>query len=82
MSWKGHPRYIRNKIIKRLENKKNTKNTDTLEQENIATILCRTPYAGVQAEKLIKNLVRKLKRLIDEPLKFRSIYHTQETRSY
>ena len=36
MSWNGYPWYIRNQIIKRLENKKNTKNTDTLEQENIA----------------------------------------------
>ena len=36
MSWNGYPWYIRNRIIKRLENKKNTKNTGTLEQENIA----------------------------------------------
>ena len=36
MSWNGYPWYIRNQIIKRLENKKNTKNTGTLEQENIA----------------------------------------------
>ena len=53
-SWNGYPRYIRNKIIKRLENKKNTKNTDTPEQENIATIFCRIPYAGIKGEKLIK----------------------------
>ena len=37
MSWNGYPCYIRNKIIKGLENRKNDKNTDTLEQENIAT---------------------------------------------
>ena len=36
MSWNGYPPYLRNKIMKRLENRKNTKNTDTLEQENIA----------------------------------------------
>ena len=70
-------RYIRNKIIKCLENKKNTKNTDTLEQENIATIFCRIPYPGVQGEKLIKNLVRKLKRHIDEIFKFRNIHCTK-----
>ena len=62
MSWNGYPCYIRNKIIKRLENRKNTENTDTLEQENIATSFCRIPYAGVQGEKLIKNLVRRLER--------------------
>ena len=66
MSWNGYPRYVQNKIIKRLENKKNTKNTDTLEQENTATTFCRISYAGVQREKLIKNLVKKLKRHIDE----------------
>ena len=78
MSWKGYPRYIRNKIITRLENKKNTKNTDTIEQENIAPMFCRIPYEGVQAEKLIKNLVRKLKRHRDKPFKFRNIYHTKK----
>ena len=73
MSWNGYPRYIWNKIIKRLENRKNTKNTDTLEQENIATIFCRIPYAWVQGEKLIKILVKKLKRHRDEPFKLRNI---------
>ena len=68
MSWIDYPRYVRSKIIKRLENKKNTKNTDTLEQENIATIFCRIPYAGVQGGKLIKNLVKKVKKHINEPL--------------
>ena len=52
---------------------KNTKNTDTLEQENIATIFCRIPYAGVEREKLITNLVRKLKRHIDETFKLKNI---------
>ena len=50
-SWNGYPGYIKNKIIKRLENKENAKNTDTLEQEKIHTLFCRIPYAGVQAEK-------------------------------
>ena len=49
-------------MIKRLENRKNTKNNYTLEQENIATIFCKIPYTGVQGETLIKNLIRKLKR--------------------
>ena len=50
-SWNSYPGYIKNKIIKPVENKKNAKNTDTLEQEKIATLFCRIPYAGVQAEK-------------------------------
>ena len=78
MTWNGYPLYVRNKIIKRLENWKNTKNNDTLKQENIATIFCRIPYAGVQGETLTKNLVRKLKRNIDKPFKLRNIYHTKK----
>ena len=57
MYWGGYPCYIRNKINKLLENKKNTKNTDTLEQEDIATIFCRKSYLTVQGEKPIKNLI-------------------------
>ena len=37
MSWNGYPGQARNKLIKRLENRKNTKNTDAFKQENIAT---------------------------------------------
>ena len=82
MSWNGYPRYIRIKIIKRLENRKNAKNNYTLEQENIATIFCRIPYAGVQGETLIKNLVRKLQRHIDKPFKLRNIYPTKKLSYY
>ena len=82
MSWNGYPHYVQSKIIKRLENKKNTKNTHTLEQENIATVFCRIPYAGVQGEELIKNLVKKLKRHIDEPFILRNIYRTKKLGYY
>ena len=43
ISWNGYSRYIQNKIIKRLENRKYTRNNDTLEQENIATIFVENP---------------------------------------
>ena len=82
MSWNGYPRYIRNKIIKRLENRKNTKNNDTLEQKNIATISCRTPYTVVQGETLIKNLVKKLKRHIGKTFKLGTIYCTKKLSYY
>ena len=82
MSWNGYPRYVQNKIVKRLENKKNTKNIDTLGQENIATIFYRISYARVQGEKLIKNLVKKLKRHIDEPFKLRNICRTKKLSYY
>ena len=82
MSWNGYPRYIRKKIIKRLENWKNAKNNDTLEQENTVTVFCRIPYVGVKGETLIKNLVRKLKRHIDKPFKLRNIYRTKKLSYY
>ena len=44
MSWNGYPRYAQYKIIKRLENQKNTNNNDALEKQNVATIFCRIPY--------------------------------------
>ena len=40
----------------------------------IATIFCRTPYAEVQGQKLIKNLIKNVKRHIDEPFQLRNIY--------
>ena len=43
ISWNGYSRHIQNKIIKRLENWKYTRNNDTLEQENIATIFVENP---------------------------------------
>ena len=67
MSCDGNPYYVQNKIIKRLENRKNTRNNDTLELESIPAIFCRITYAVVQGEALIKNLVRKLKRHVDTP---------------
>ena len=62
ISWNGYPRNVRNKIIKRLENRTNTKNNDTLEKQNVATIFCRIPYTEIQGETLIKSLVKKPKR--------------------
>ena len=67
MSCDGNPYYVQKKIIKRLENRKNTRNNDTLELESIPAIFCRITYAVVQGEALIKNLVRKLKRHVDTP---------------
>ena len=74
MSWNDYPCYVRNNF-KCLEKKKkkNDKNTDTLEQDNIATNFCRIPYAGIQREKLFKNVVKKLKRHVDEPFKLENI---------
>ena len=36
MPWHGYPCYVRNKIIKRLRNRKNTKNKNTFEKQDIS----------------------------------------------
>ena len=61
-------------MINRLEKQENTKKSNTPEQQNIATFVFRIPFAGVQGETLIKNLVRKLKRHLDKPFKLKNIY--------
>ena len=75
MSWNDYPPYARNKIIKCLENGKNTRGNNTLEQQGIVTIFCRTSHEGVQGEILIKILVRKRFRHLLKPFKFQNIYH-------
>ena len=82
MSLNGYPGYVRNKIIKSLENKKNTKNTDIFEQENIVTTFCRIPYAGVQGKKLTENLVKNIKRHIGEQFILRNIYRAKKLSYY
>ena len=73
---------FQNKTIKRLEIQKNTKNNNAPEQQNITTFFCRIPFAGVQRERSIKNLVRKRKRHLDKPFKLRSIYCTKKVSYY
>ena len=70
MSWNGYLRYVQNKIIKRLENRKILGTMDTLEQQNIVTIFCRISHAEVQRETLTKSWIRKFKKHLDKPSKF------------
>ena len=41
-------------MINRLEKQENTKKSNTPEQQNIVTFVCRIPFAGVQIETLLK----------------------------
>ena len=66
------------KLLNVQKNRKNTKNNDTLKQQNIATILGRILFAGVQGKTMIKNLARPLKRHFDKPFKSRNIYRTKQ----
>ena len=68
MSWNGYPHYIRTKIIKQLQSRQNSQRKyDDQNKENLPVIFCRVPYAGAQGKRLVKNLTKKLNRIISKP---------------
>ena len=74
MSWNGYPHYIRTKIIKLLQTRqKRQQNNDGQDKENLPVIFCRIPYAGAQGDRLVKNLTKKLKRIISQPFILKNI---------
>ena len=77
MSWNGYPRYIQNKIIKRIENQKNTKNNDTLETTKYCHDFLQNTLCRSARKTLIKNLIKKFKRDLNKPFKLRNIYCTK-----
>ena len=78
MSWNGYPGQTRNKLIKRLENRKNTKNTDTFEQENIATtFLKNTIIMQKYKEKHSLKIWSGNSKDIYKLFKLRNIYRTK-----
>lgn len=75
MEWLDYPHYARNKIIKSLENqKKQTKNNNTIEQQDIASFV----EYPMQGQTLIKNLSKNVKRQLDKPFQLRNIYSTKK----
>ena len=83
LSWSGYLHSVRNKIIKRLEKYlKNTKKHNTLKQQDITTIFCRTLYVWIQGETMIKNLVSQLKRHLHKPFKLKNIYRMKKMSYY
>ena len=82
MSWNGYPHYIKNKTIKLLQTReKRQQKNDDQDKENLPVIFCRIPYAGVQGDRLVKNLTKNLKRIISQPFILKNIYKTT-TMSY
>ena len=49
---------------------------------NLPLIFCRTPYAGAQGEKLLKNSTKKLKLIISRPFILKSMYKTTKMSYY
>ena len=77
MSWNGYPYYIRTKIIKQLQTKqKGQQKNDDQDKKNLPVIFCRIRYAGAQGDRIVKNLTKKLKRIISQPFILKNIYRT------
>ena len=83
MSWNGYPHYIRTKTIKLLQTReKRQQKNDDQDKENLPVIFCRIPYAGAQGDRLVKNLTKKLKRIISQPFILKNIYKTTKMSYY
>ena len=83
MSCNGYPHYIRTKIIKPLQTRqKRQQNNDDHDKENLLVIFSRIPYAGAQGDRLVKNLAKKLKRIISQPFILKNIYKTTKMSYY
>ena len=70
MSWNSYPKYVRNSIIKRLQQKKTAVQKD---DEMAVKIWIRLPYLGNKGEELVKTCMLKLKRCFKLLLKIRSL---------
>ena len=75
MSWKRYPRYVRNIIIKHLQQKKISVQKD---DESVIQIWIRLPYLGNKGEELVKTWVRKLTRCFKTNVKFVTLYDTKK----
>ena len=51
-------------------------------KENLPVIFSRTPYAGAQGDRLVKNLTKKLKQIISQPFILKNIYKTTKMSYY
>ena len=71
MSWNSYPKYVRNSIIKRLQQKKTAVQKD---DKSVIKIWIRLHYLGNEDEELLKTCIRKLKRCFKTNVKFVTLY--------
>ena len=79
----ANPHYITTKTIKLLQTgEKRQQKKDDKDKENLLAIFCRMPYAGTQGDRSVKNLTKKLKRIISQPFILKNIYKTTKMSYY
>ena len=79
MSWNSYPKYVRNRIIKRLQQKKTAVQKD---DESVTKIWNPLPYLRNKGEELVKTCVCKLKRCFKTNVKFVTLYDTKNVRCF
>ena len=75
MSWNSYPKYVRNSIIKPLQQKKTAVESD---DQRVMKIWIRLPYLGNKGEEIVKTRIRKLKRCFKTNVKFVTLYDTKK----
>ena len=75
MSSNSYPKYVRNSIIKRLQQKKSTIQKN---DENLIKIWIRLAYIGNKGKELIKTCILKLKRCFKTHAKFSTLYDAKK----
>ena len=83
MSWNGYLHFIRTKTIKLLQTReKRQQKNDDQDKKNLPVIFWRIPCAGAQGDRLVKNVMKKLKRIISQPFILKNIYKTTKMSYY
>ena len=75
MLWNSYPKYVRNSIMKRLQQKKTAVQKD---DESVIKIWIHLRYLGNKGEELVKTCIHKLKRCFKTNVKFVTLYDTKK----
>ena len=80
-SWNGFPRWIRDKLI-HIYTSRIPKATHNVTEPTIPIIWIKLPFIGEKGCSLVRNCIRKISRLIKQPVKFVNHWKTTESNIY
>ena len=80
MSWNGYPIGIKNFLINKLELKYKSSPSTTIaaSDADLPRVWVRLPYLGKRGESLVKSCVSKIRRYLQNPIKFIIVYDTKK----
>ena len=84
MSWNGYPLGIRNFLINKLKLKYKSSPSTTIatSDADLPKVWVRLPYLGKRGESLVKSYVSKIRRYLQNPIKFIVVYGTENVSYY